>query len=81
MNTPTAYRGISASVRPSNPTNRTAAATASAIVPLLNARRSPSRRNRRGACPLRAMNDSSRGKPLNAVLAASSRTSAVAACT
>jgi hypothetical protein len=80
-NTPTAYRGISAPVRPANTANRIAAATARAMMPLLNAKRSPSRRNRRGACPFRAMKESNRGNPLKAVLAASSRTSAVATCT
>jgi hypothetical protein len=37
-NTPTAYRGISALVWPPNTTSRAAAASASASVPLLNAR-------------------------------------------
>ena len=39
------------------------------------------RRNTRGAKPSRAMKYSSRGKPLNAELAATSSTSVVATCT
>ena len=80
-NTPTAYRGMSALVRPPNTASSAPAASASASVPLLNARRSPSRKDAPGACPFRAMNDSRRGKPLNAVLAATSSTSAGVTCT
>ncbi len=64
---------------PPNATNTSTAVSASATSPLLNASRSPMCRNRRGACPSRAMKNSSRGKSLNAVFAASSRISAVVA--
>ena len=50
------------------------------MMPLLKARRSPIRRNSRGAWKSRASRNSTRGKSLYAVFAASSRIAAVAAC-
>ena len=73
VNTPTAYSGISASTRPPNAATTTIARTASAMIPELNARRSPRYANRDGISPSRARSEASRGKSAKAVFAARTR--------
>jgi hypothetical protein len=65
---------------PPNATNTSVATIDSTTIPLLKARRSPIFRNGGGAKRSRASRNITRGKSLYAVSAASSSTSAVAAC-